>query len=169
MASASSREMPSTLLSSSTLAAATLRQLGFLRTAALDGGMKAWREGGYRLLTLDTNRKWQDYEASGPLRRRSFASPFALSLLVDGRPTRLPPELTPEQELELAKSAVVKSTREDDAQRLTPQVLLLSSGEITPFVLQMSAPGLTVRYRIEADALGRIKRERSMLPNGARA
>lgn len=31
----------------STLAAATLRQLGFMRAAALDGGMKAWREGGY--------------------------------------------------------------------------------------------------------------------------
>lgn len=30
----------------STLAAATLRQLGFLRAVALDGGMKAWREGG---------------------------------------------------------------------------------------------------------------------------
>ncbi len=30
----------------STLAAATLRQLGFLRTAALDGGMQAWRDGG---------------------------------------------------------------------------------------------------------------------------
>ena len=33
----------------STLAAATLRQLGFLRTAALDGGMKAWRDGGFPL------------------------------------------------------------------------------------------------------------------------
>ncbi|MEI7933298.1 MAG: rhodanese-like domain-containing protein, partial [Alphaproteobacteria bacterium] len=33
----------------STLAAATLRELGFLRTAALDGGMKAWREGGLPL------------------------------------------------------------------------------------------------------------------------
>jgi glyoxylase-like metal-dependent hydrolase (beta-lactamase superfamily II)/rhodanese-related sulfurtransferase len=31
----------------STLAAATLRDLGFLRTAALDGGMKAWRETGF--------------------------------------------------------------------------------------------------------------------------
>jgi glyoxylase-like metal-dependent hydrolase (beta-lactamase superfamily II) len=30
----------------STLAAATLRDLGFLRATALDGGMKAWREGG---------------------------------------------------------------------------------------------------------------------------
>ncbi len=31
----------------STLAAATLRELGFLRAVALDGGMKAWREGGF--------------------------------------------------------------------------------------------------------------------------
>jgi glyoxylase-like metal-dependent hydrolase (beta-lactamase superfamily II)/rhodanese-related sulfurtransferase len=30
----------------STLAAATLRSLGFQRTAALDGGMRSWREGG---------------------------------------------------------------------------------------------------------------------------
>jgi rhodanese-related sulfurtransferase len=33
----------------STLAAATLREMGFLRAAALDGGMKAWREAGYRV------------------------------------------------------------------------------------------------------------------------
>lgn len=31
----------------STLAAATLRELGFLRASALDGGMKAWREAGF--------------------------------------------------------------------------------------------------------------------------
>ncbi|HEX7080636.1 MAG TPA: rhodanese-like domain-containing protein [Gammaproteobacteria bacterium] len=35
----------------STLAAATLRELGFLRTAALDGGMEAWRERGFPLET----------------------------------------------------------------------------------------------------------------------
>ena len=31
----------------STLAAATLRTMGFERTAALDGGMKSWLEAGY--------------------------------------------------------------------------------------------------------------------------
>nr|WP_255429399.1 rhodanese-like domain-containing protein [Ramlibacter albus] len=31
----------------STLAAATLRQMGFQRAVALDGGMKAWREAGF--------------------------------------------------------------------------------------------------------------------------
>jgi glyoxylase-like metal-dependent hydrolase (beta-lactamase superfamily II)/rhodanese-related sulfurtransferase len=33
----------------STLAAASLRQIGFQRAVALDGGMKAWREAGYPL------------------------------------------------------------------------------------------------------------------------
>ena len=33
----------------STLAAATLRQIGFQRAIALDGGMKAWREAAYPL------------------------------------------------------------------------------------------------------------------------
>ncbi|SCK06901.1 Glyoxylase, beta-lactamase superfamily II [Variovorax sp. HW608] len=33
----------------STLAAATLRSMGFARAVALDGGMKAWRESGYPL------------------------------------------------------------------------------------------------------------------------
>lgn len=35
----------------STLAAATLRELGFTRTSALDGGMKAWREQGFEVET----------------------------------------------------------------------------------------------------------------------
>ena len=35
----------------STLAAATLRQLGYLRAVALDGGLEAWREQGYPIET----------------------------------------------------------------------------------------------------------------------
>jgi glyoxylase-like metal-dependent hydrolase (beta-lactamase superfamily II)/rhodanese-related sulfurtransferase len=35
----------------STLAAATLREMGFVRACALDGGMKAWRERGFALET----------------------------------------------------------------------------------------------------------------------
>ena len=35
----------------STLAAATLRELGFGRAVALDGGVRAWREGGYPVET----------------------------------------------------------------------------------------------------------------------
>jgi glyoxylase-like metal-dependent hydrolase (beta-lactamase superfamily II) len=35
----------------STLAAATLRQLGFMRSVALDGGVRAWREAGFAVET----------------------------------------------------------------------------------------------------------------------
>jgi rhodanese-related sulfurtransferase len=35
----------------STLAAATLQQMGFQRAIALDGGMKSWREAGHPLVT----------------------------------------------------------------------------------------------------------------------
>jgi rhodanese-related sulfurtransferase len=35
----------------STLATATLREMGFLRAVALDGGVKAWREAGYPLVS----------------------------------------------------------------------------------------------------------------------
>ncbi len=35
----------------STLATATLREIGYLRAVALDGGMKAWREAGYPVKT----------------------------------------------------------------------------------------------------------------------
>ena len=35
----------------STLAAATLRELGYLRATALEGGLKGWREAGYPVST----------------------------------------------------------------------------------------------------------------------
>jgi len=116
-------------------------------------------EGGYRWMVVGTGQRWQDYEVSGPLRRRQFTAPFALDLRVEGRAVRLPPELTPEQEAELAESQVIKGERENDAVNLTPQVLVLSSGEMTPFALTFTAPGLTAGYRLEADALGRVKLE----------
>ncbi len=37
----------------STLATATLRDLGYTRAAALDGGIKAWREAGLPMTALD--------------------------------------------------------------------------------------------------------------------
>jgi glyoxylase-like metal-dependent hydrolase (beta-lactamase superfamily II)/rhodanese-related sulfurtransferase len=41
----------------STLAAATLRAMGFQRAVALDGGMKAWREGNFPIATRASEQK----------------------------------------------------------------------------------------------------------------
>lgn len=116
-------------------------------------------EGGYRLLVLDANRHWADYENSGALRRRQYAIPLGLRLTVDGHPAPLPKDLTPAEEAEdgLDKSARFHTREEDAARRITPQVLLLSSGEMTPFTLDMDAPGVRSGFRLEADALGRLK------------
>lgn len=124
--------------------------------------------GGYRLLRYDATQRWLDYEESGPLRRRIFAAPFALDLRVEGRPVKLPADLTPEQELELRESTELKGDRENEALQLTPQVLLLSSGEITAFSLQMTAPGVAASYRVEGDALGRVQLVRGSTANTTR-
>lgn len=120
--------------------------------------------GGYRLLRYDATQKWLDYEQGGPLRRRVFGAPFALDLRVEGRPVKLPPDLSPEEERELLESNTLKGERENEAQELTPQVLLLSSGEITAFTLQMTAPGVAASYRVEGDPLGRVQLVRAALP-----
>jgi general secretion pathway protein H len=125
-------------------------------------------QGGYRLLVLDSNRRWGDYENSGALRRRQYAIPLGLRLTVDGRPIPLPKDLTVEEEAEdgLDRSARFHTREDDAARRITPQVLLLSSGEMTPFALDMDAPGLRSGYRLEADALGRLKLARPIRRTG---
>ena len=64
----------------STLAAATLRDLGFMRAAALDGGMKAWRDGGFRVeprrdasRLASRRRRWPQRALSGSRNLRCAA------------------------------------------------------------------------------------------------
>jgi general secretion pathway protein H len=52
----------------------------------------------------------------------------------------------------------------DDQEKATeafkPQVLILSSGELTAFALDLSAPGYDVGYRVAGTLIGRISLER---------
>lgn len=70
------------------------------------------------------------------------------------RPRRLPKGI--ELRLELEDNPPPGLTAEDDEQ---PQVFLLSSGEMTPFVLTLSAPETEQRYHIKASLLGRLELE----------
>jgi hypothetical protein len=58
--------------------------------------------------------------------------------------------------LELQDNPPPSLTAEQEDQ---PQVFLLSSGEMTPFVLTFSAPGTEQRYHIKATLLGRLELE----------
>lgn len=96
-------------------------------------------DGHYEFLTLSPEGAWAPFSDTGPLRERPLPEPLQIRLSVEGRPV---------------------ATESRDGDTLTPQVLLLSSGEASPFVLDLRAPGLTAFYRLEGDLLGRFKLER---------
>lgn len=95
--------------------------------------------GYYEFLTLSPEGAWAPFSDTGPLRERPLPEPLRLQLTVEGRPV---------------------ATESKDSEILTPQVLLLSSGEASPFVMDVTAPGLKSFYRLEGDLLGRFKFER---------
>lgn len=98
---------------------------------------------GYAFLSLNRDGKWQPLEDSSALRGRSLPPPFYLQLRVDGRPVA-PMNLADEKNKE---------------EEIKPQVLLLSSGEATQFVLDLRARDYEPHYTLEGDVLGRFKLE----------
>jgi len=105
-------------------------ELGFQRTGD-----------GYVFLALGPDGKWAPLVESDALRARSLAEPFYLELMVEGRRVA-PPEAGEE------KGETV------------PQVLLLSSGEATPFRLEVRARNHAAYYELGGDVLGRLTLER---------
>ena len=107
-------------------------ELGFRYTAS-----------GYGFYATGKDGKWAPYTDSGPLRLRQLASPFYLELHVEGR---------------LIKPAPDPQDGKDV--KIEPQVLLLSSGEISASSFDMKAENYAPYYRVEAETLGKITRAR---------
>lgn len=102
---------------------------------------------GYAFYHLEDN-KWTEYP-EGPLRERVLPDGIRLYLASDGREeVQLP--LPPDKE----KNAETKNKKTE------PQILMLSSGELTPFVLELRADHLPVYYRAEGKITGQISMER---------
>lgn len=95
---------------------------------------------GYAFLVLKDG-KWLPLEDAGALRPRTLNEPFFLELRVEDRP-------------------VGPARLDDDKVELKPQVLLLSSGEVTAFRLNLRARNYGVYFQLEGDVLGRLKLER---------
>lgn len=89
----------------------------------------------YGFLVPDGEGGWQPHTRSGPLRVRSFSEPFRGVLFVEGQAVAPP-----------------------DGDELEPSVLILSSGDMTPFRLEIRAPDDVGPAIIRGDALGRIAR-----------
>ena len=97
----------------------------------------------YQFLAMGNDGKWAPYTATGPLRGRPIPEPFYLELRVEDRPV-----------------APASDQPGQNAQKVEPQILLLSSGEITAFKLDVHAQHYAPYYHLEADALGNFSRER---------
>jgi general secretion pathway protein H len=93
-------------------------------------------ENDYAFMIRQDNQ-WLPLEDEQPLRPRELPAGIEFKLELEENP---PPGLTAQ-----------------DAEQ--PQIFLLSSGEMTPFVLTLSAPGTEKHYRIQATLLGRLELE----------
>ena len=92
---------------------------------------------GYEFLVLqDTG--WQPSGEDGLLKAYTLPAGIEIRLEVDGDP----PGLTQQDE--------------DSDESLTPQVFILSSGEMTPFTASLQAHDSTSRYRLSATVLGQL-------------
>lgn len=99
---------------------------------------------GYEFLVLQGN-SWQATTDSSLLKAHTLPAGLSIRLEVDGDPPGL--TTTPEDD---GDSAV------DD---MTPQVYILSSGEMTPFSATLEAPQSERRYHLEASILGELSWE----------
>ncbi|MES2488463.1 MAG: type II secretion system minor pseudopilin GspH [Pseudomonadota bacterium] len=95
----------------------------------------------YQFLALDKSGLWAPYVASGPLRPRPIPAPFYLELRIEDRP-------------------VQPASDVPDSKKIEPQILLLSSGEVTAFAVDIKAENYDPYYHIQADTLGKFQRER---------
>jgi hypothetical protein len=97
-------------------------------------------EEGFAFLVLKDGA-WTRLEDGGALRARTLPEPFFIELQVDGR-------------------RVAPVDPRDARQELKPQVVLLSSGDATEFVLDLRARQYPPWFRLQGDVLGRMTLER---------
>jgi general secretion pathway protein H len=95
--------------------------------------------------------KWQKLEGDDLLRPRKVPEDVELDLLVDG--------LSVPDQLKNKQNDQGKPGKNDKVEIL-PQILILSSGEVTPFTLDLRAEDSPVYYTLKGTANGKISLER---------
>lgn len=130
------------------------------------------------LFVAAQDQQWLPLD-EGPLRARPLPPPMRLWVQVDGREAaplseaglqasikaaRLARDAARKEQSGETSDAALDPVRfdnvaaEKDREALKPQILFLSSGEASDAVVEVSAPGADLAYRLEIDRLGRITR-----------
>ena len=142
------------------------RTLAVLQLAADEAQLKGLQIGvhytvsGYEFVVFNDQRHWVPYAQSGPLRARAWTPPVAVDLRIDGRIVAPAPDSSIEQPASSSQDQNAAKSDDPGKDPLKPQVMLLSSGEVTPFMLDLKAPGLHSYYHLEADLVGRMTLQR---------
>jgi general secretion pathway protein H len=96
---------------------------------------------GYRFYVFDYQRlEWVVPQADRLLETHALRPLLSMSLVLDGREVALVPDF-----------------ESQDVENPAPQVMLLSSGEVTPFTVEMRRDGIEGRYELTAELNGDIR------------
>jgi len=104
---------------------------------------------GYAFLLFD-GHTWTPVQDDELLRARRIDSSVTLSLQLEGTPISLPADTTQQAESDSGNA-------DSQKQALKPQIMLLSSGEITPFKITVSGGGQHPPYLVTGDLLHGIQ------------
>ena len=100
-------------------------------------------ETGYRFYVFDYQQlEWVMPQADRLLEPHTLRPLLSMTLVLDGREAQLEPDFESQDE-----------NIEDPA----PQVMLLSSGEVTPFTLEMRRDGIDGRFELTAELDGDVQ------------
>lgn len=101
---------------------------------------------GYRFLLLDPESGvWEEIKEK-PLQRHQFEQPYQLQFELDG-------ERLDEQQ----RSRIQQLAKSAGGDQPTPLLLLLSSGEVTPFRLTLRLQGKEVEAELHSDGLNPVR------------
>lgn len=114
---------------------------------------------GFEFLAPDAGSgHWQVID-EGLFRPRDVPEPFFLDLQIDGR--RIQPVSVKSRHKGLdpqdAEPARPSGKRDDKAPAIEPQLLILSTGEMTAFTLDLKLKDTATAYRLEGNELGELK------------
>jgi hypothetical protein len=97
-------------------------------------------ETGYRIYVFDyAQLEWVQPPADRLLEPYSLRPQLAMSLVLDGRNVALVPDF-----------------ESQDVESAEPQIMLLASGEVTPFTIEMERAGIPGRFELTARLDGEI-------------
>jgi general secretion pathway protein H len=96
------------------------------------------------------------------LRARGWPDGISADLSIDGHTVAPAPDVDLDAIRQRSTKPVNAAEETEDPAKdpLRPQVMLLSSGEMTPFALDIKAIGVPMYYHFEGDLLGRMSMDR---------